>query len=523
MPSAFKPFLLALSLLSLLPATALAAGTASVNSDGRMVYKGGSTANEITVDYDKERDDEYPWQVRDAKGEINVASGSSNCVEVGLVVRCKGVESESRIFLEGGNDTAQIEGVDALVRGDSGGDEIFATGAKIRVFGSEGNDDLTGGSAEVFLSGGADSDILKAEKGLTMKGDGGADYLVGSSAKDQMFGGTGPDTILGYGGRDQANGNADPDLMVFASGDKDSISCTEKDTVISSRGDLRIGCRSKVIKNRAQCQGTLWERLSEEGDNRLLSSGIDLARGWGGSDSLDGMTGNDCLFGDGDDDLLLGAKDHDLLFGGLGEDVLLGGSGRDYYETYGPITEKVSRDVVLASDGQKERIRCDQGDSVVADKDDRVLGSCIKVIVPKEICNLWAGVRTSDGGNEANAVQGTDKSESIRVFSGDDIVRGGEGLDCIWGDSGNDRIFGNGQRDQIWSGAGNDFVEGGRGRDKVWAGPGQDVVRGASGNDLVVARDGFRDRINCGPGRDKVYADGKDRVARSCEQVRRSG
>ncbi len=45
-----------------------------------------------------------------------------------------------------------------------------------------------------------------------------------------------------------------------------------------------------------------------------------------------------------------------------------------------------------------------------------------------------------------------------------------------------------------------------------------DVICGRGGNDTIIAANGRRDRINCGPGRDTVYADARDFVTR-CERV----
>lgn len=47
------------------------------------------------------------------------------------------------------------------------------------------------------------------------------------------------------------------------------------------------------------------------------------------------------------------------------------------------------------------------------------------------------------------------------------------------------------------------------------------VIRGTAGNDVIRARNGQRDTILCGPGRDTVYADRSD-VLRGCEIVHRS-
>jgi hypothetical protein len=48
-----------------------------------------------------------------------------------------------------------------------------------------------------------------------------------------------------------------------------------------------------------------------------------------------------------------------------------------------------------------------------------------------------------------------------------------------------------------------------------------DKIRAFAGNDLVHARDGVRDEVSCGPGRDRVLADRRDRIARDCERVSR--
>jgi hypothetical protein len=51
-------------------------------------------------------------------------------------------------------------------------------------------------------------------------------------------------------------------------------------------------------------------------------------------------------------------------------------------------------------------------------------------------------------------------------------------------------------------------------------GPERDIGRGGAGNDTINVRDGQRDVVNCGPGRDNVTADEVD-VVRNCEHVAR--
>ena len=66
---------------------------------------------------------------------------------------------------------------------------------------------------------------------------------------------------------------------------------------------------------------------------------------------------------------------------------------------------------------------------------------------------------------------------------------------------------------------GNDSIRGFGGNDVLVGGAGLDVLWGGDGNDVVFARDGQADRIYCGSGLDTVFADTKDRVSTTCEQV----
>jgi len=83
---------------------------------------------------------------------------------------------------------------------------------------------------------------------------------------------------------------------------------------------------------------------------------------------------------------------------------------------------------------------------------------------------------------------------------------------CTALDPGGGRIDGTGSADQIC---------GRRGADKVHPGYGTDYVTAGAGPDVIYTRDGYRDLISCGRGRDLVIADRTDKVSRSCERVRR--
>jgi Ca2+-binding RTX toxin-like protein len=95
------------------------------------------------------------------------------------------------------------------------------------------------------------------------------------------------------------------------------------------------------------------------------------------------------------------------------------------------------------------------------------------------------GTSRTTGTARADTLVGTPKADTLRGLGGNDTLRGG---------------------------GGNDVLDGGRGRDRLDGGP---------GNDLIRARDGERDVITCGQGRDRVLADRRDSVARDCEHVSR--
>ena len=67
-----------------------------------------------------------------------------------------------------------------------------------------------------------------------------------------------------------------------------------------------------------------------------------------------------------------------------------------------------------------------------------------------------------------------------------------------------------------------DRICGRRGPDDIHPWAGKDFVDAGAGPDRIFSKDENRDAITCGPGRDRVVADFKDKVARDCESVLRS-
>jgi Ca2+-binding RTX toxin-like protein len=125
-------------------------------------------------------------------------------------------------------------------------------------------------------------------------------------------------------------------------------------------------------------------------------------------------------------------------------------------------------------------------------------------------------------GGCAAAIVGTDgpdtlagggEGEVVLALGGGDRVEGAGGHDCLLGYQGDDVLRGQGGQDRLTGGRGADLLVGGSGVNAYDAGPGRDVVE---------ARNGKRELIRCGSGRDRARVDRRDRV-RDCERVSRPG
>ena len=112
------------------------------------------------------------------------------------------------------------------------------------------------------------------------------------------------------------------------------------------------------------------------------------------------------------------------------------------------------------------------------------------------------GSCTADAGDDGGEVIGTNRN---------DVLTGGKGNDVLNGGAGNDKLSG---------GAGNDTLDGGKGNDQLNGGKGVDKLIGGAGSDKLNSKDGKKDTVDCGAGKDTVTADKADKL-RGCESVRR--
>ena len=156
-------------------------------------------------------------------------------------------------------------------------------------------------------------------------------------------------------------------------------------------------------------------------------------------------------------------------------------------------------------------------------------------------------VRGDSGGpdNGADVLNGDEGDDELGTLHGGDSVMGGPGIDTVVADTasaisldglandgadtpanGNvapdvENIRGSSGPDQLIGSDAPNTIEGGDGDDTVDGSGGADVLVTGAGNDVVQARDGERDDVTCGPGRDVVQADAVDAVSPECETVQR--
>jgi Ca2+-binding RTX toxin-like protein len=109
---------------------------------------------------------------------------------------------------------------------------------------------------------------------------------------------------------------------------------------------------------------------------------------------------------------------------------------------------------------------------------------------------------SSEGGRGDDRLVAPNHGGDLEGGPGNDVLTGGRSLDFLDGGAGNDRVV---------AGGGGDDIDGG---------PGTDLLLAGRGHDSIDARDSKRDTVKCGPGRDSVKADPRDRL-RGCEAVDR--
>ena len=114
-------------------------------------------------------------------------------------------------------------------------------------------------------------------------------------------------------------------------------------------------------------------------------------------------------------------------------------------------------------------------------------------------------------------IRGTRRSETLRGTVVSDVICGNGGSDRLYGGDGNDVLRGGDGHDRLYGQGGRDRLDGGRGGDTLAGGARDDEHRAGAGADTLVARDGVKDAVDRGRGRDRARIDLAD-VIRAIER-----
>ncbi|MCP9490930.1 MAG: hypothetical protein MSC31_13825 [Solirubrobacteraceae bacterium MAG38_C4-C5] len=442
------------------------------------------------------------------------------------------------------------EGPDEI-SGTRGPDQIEGLGGDDALSGFRGSDILLGGPGNDRLGGGSSSDVLDGGEGNDrLSGQVGDDQLQGGLGDDELFGGTGNDTLDGGeeadyldggDGDDVARGGAGDDRIIESGLGNDSLldGGEGNDYIDGGRGSDEIfgGPGNDTLLGRTGSElidgGTGTDTIDggPAGDRILGREGDDAIRGDAGRDSIVGAEGNDTIDGGSGDDYLSGGFGDDVIVGGPGADEVVGGPGDDIF---------------YVADDETDEVSCNSGFDIVytestAPQRDQLTESCeeVRLIAPQPSTDAppeFNFVRGTDGddrlfGTEADdEVFGYDGNDDLYGNGGDDYIDGEDGNDTLHGGAGDDQLYGRQGDDLLLGNEGNDYIEGARGDDVINGGAGDDTIFGNAGDDAVSGGEGNdrinvigsgRDRVECGPGEDTVFAGPEDTVDDDCEEVRR--
>ncbi len=135
------------------------------------------------------------------------------------------------------------------------------------------------------------------------------------------------------------------------------------------------------------------------------------------------------------------------------------------------------------------------------------------------ICGLGGNDRIF-AGDGADVIYAGPGDDVVRGEGGNDTMYGGSGRDALYGESGRDRLVGGSGANWLFGGIDGDTLIGGGAGDVLVGGLGRDRLIGQGGNDMIYARDGARDFVEGGSGRDAATYDRVLDTRRSIERRR---
>jgi Ca2+-binding RTX toxin-like protein len=329
-------------------------------------------------------------------------------------------------------------------------------------------DTVDGGPGNDFLFGGVGVDLLRGLGGDDyLEGRERSDRLEGGPGNDWLDGGPGVDVLIGGPGDDTASYEAEGDDAVYVAltTDRARTPFTPTETV-------------QGIENLVGGAAVDWfwgdglaNRLDggDGGDRINAFSGDDLIEGGRGRDQLIGGPGNDTVRG-GDDA-------GDIFIGGLGADVYAGDARNDHLWYGGGGTDFWTAPFATTSVAATQFAGLPTLGFLPQD-----YAALFPARVDVDLARGLVRKFSSSGG-----LIGVDRISGVNSVMGavgNDVLRGAESIDRLWGGAGDDVLLGGGAP----NGAA-DVLRGGDGDDRLDPGPGRAFLDGGAGDDFLELDD----------------------------------
>ena len=298
-----------------------------------------------------------------------------------------------------------------IIYGYAGGDTIYGGGGGDSVEGADGSDRLYGESGNDTLLGGASTDRLYG-------GDGDDVLDQGASRNDRLYGDAGNDYF--YSGEDRASiidGGPGADTLDYSrSLNANNVINLERNFVLDRY--WRVNSAERTFTDLISVETI---KGGDAGRDDILGNNEkNILWGMGGNDQINGQGGDDEIYGDRANDTVSGGNDR--LIGGDGRDYLHGNRGIDtvdyFYASSGRLID-LGGDSTSNPGFSRKADGSDDGDTDTLLSIERVRGSNFDDIIKGGLnSRIW-----------------------------DNLLRGGEGDDEIWGRRGDNELYGDGGND----------------------------------------------------------------------------
>ena len=486
-----------------------------------------------------------------------------------------------------GNGEINLPGNAQYLFGATGSDSIFGSWFADRadhLYGMEGNDVLVGGGGDDYLEGGKGQDSMDGGTGSDTF------FVMGTDESyDEFHGGEGTDTILGGAGDDTIRVHellvSDSIEIIDGGGGNNQIKGTEiGDTIDFSSAQLMKIAEIHGEDGADTITGTV------DNDHIYGDSGADTLKGGDGEDWLYGGDGMDTLIGGADNDTLIGGEGIDtyIINSGDGDDAIIdegrnilvingeifagvfvkedGASSYTFtsddgtvittytmtFNLHGTLTIDDSTSIAFNNQiSPTDFSMFDFGISLQETPDDEF---DLNIIGTSWTDSLIGDYVFDDDGNRRDYYHLDSWNDSNQNFiidndeerigddehsgdirfktiyfdggSGNDLIVGERGYDCLLGGYGDDTLVGQGcwlysdpthpdAGNYMDGEVGNDLLLGGVGVDTMFGGEGNDILSGVFGRDTLTGQDGDdvlaggndSDFLEGGAGQDVLFGD----------------